>query len=52
MSLLLDLKIKCSMCGTGHLETPCNGRCICRCRKCNARLYCFASLPPQETASE
>jgi hypothetical protein len=40
VSVLYPLTRRCQSCGAGHLETPCRSPCICRCRKCNARLRC------------
>lgn len=48
MSKLFDLSSKCRKCGTGHLNTPCAGgaRCMCRCRKCDARMPHAAEAQP------
>lgn len=40
-SALYPLTDLCPKCGTGHLANPCQGvaRCLCRCRKCDARMH-------------
>lgn len=46
MSKLFDLsKNVCPKCGTGHLDTPCGGICMCRCRRCDARIPHSAPSP-------
>lgn len=45
-SALFDMSLVCSACGTGHISGPCSYPCVCRCRRCNARLDCRGVREP------
>lgn len=51
-SVLFPLTDICPECGTGHIETPCQGgtRCTCCCRKCSARFHHKLARPLPEDA--
>lgn len=46
MSALYKLDRLCPSCGAGHIAGPCSYPCVCRCRKCSARLDCRGTREP------
>ena len=39
-ALFVGQHMACNACGTTHLPGPCSKPCVCRCRRCDARLDC------------